>query len=158
MAFQLQTLLDLRRNAESDARRALDTTTAARVKQEEEQSRLVAMWRAACGALEEERARCAAAPATAAQARTRALYRERLHEEASKRARIAEDHRIHALAAAQVAESQARLAHEEAHNACQAVEKLKERADAEEARSAERKADSSASDLAQAAHFKRRSE
>ena len=160
MVFQLQTLLDLRRNAESDARVALDRAIAARAKEEEEQARLVAMWRAACGALDEEVARRAAGPAPtrAAEARTRSLYRDRLHDEASARARCAENHRTSAFSAALAAEDEARACYEEAHKACQAVEKLKERAEAEEKRAAERKAESAAGDLAQAAYFKRKSE
>ena len=50
MAFRLQSLLDLRRNAESEAKGAFDRAMAARVMEVAEQSRLVAMWRAACGA------------------------------------------------------------------------------------------------------------
>jgi flagellar biosynthesis chaperone FliJ len=73
MAFQLQSLLDLRRNAESEAKGAFDRAMAARVMEE-------------------------------------------------------------------------------------AVEKLKERAEAEEKRQAERQAESAAGDLAQAAHFRKKLE
>lgn len=158
MAFQLQSLLDLRRNAESEARGAFDRAIAVRVREEEEQARLLARWKAACGAFDEELVKRAAAPATAAEARTRALYRERLHEKAAARARDAEDHRASPLATAQAAEEAARAAYEEAHQACQAVEKLKEHAEAEEQSIAERQAEDAAGDLAQAAYFKRRSE
>jgi flagellar biosynthesis chaperone FliJ len=160
MAFQLQTLLDLRRNAESEARVAFDRAIAAHAKEKEEQARLVAIGRAACGALDEEVARRAAGPAptTAAEARTRALFHDRLHEEASTRARCAENHRASALAAALAAEDEARTCYEEAHKACQAVEKLKDHAEAEEKKDAERKAEIAAGDLAQAAYFKRKSE
>ena len=160
MAFRLQSLLDLRRNAESEAKGAFDRAIAARVMEVAEQSRLVAMWRAACDAHGEELARQAAAPApsTAAEARTRALYRERLQEDASAQAHSAENHRTSALAAALAAEDQARAIYEETHKACQAVAKLKEHAEAEAERTAERQAESAAGDLAQAAYFKRKSE
>ena len=160
MAFRLQSLLALRRNAESEAKGAFDRAIAARVMEVEEQSRLVAMWRAACDAHGEELARQAAAPAptTAAEARTRALYRERLQEDASARARSAENHRASALAAALADEDKARATYEETHKACQAVEKLKEHAEAEEQRIAERQAENAAGDLAQAVYFKRKSE
>jgi flagellar biosynthesis chaperone FliJ len=160
MAFQLQHLLDLRRNAESDARAALDAAIAAHAKEETEQSRLVAMLETAHAALQAELVRCVVAPAsaTAAEATRRALYRERLHEEEKARARNVEDHRSGALAAALGAEDQARTAFKEAHQACQAVEKLKERAEAEAKKIGERQAESAERDLAQAVHFRKKSE
>jgi flagellar biosynthesis chaperone FliJ len=160
MAFQLQSLLDLRRNAESDAKAVLDVAIAARATEEEEQVRLVARLETARAALEGEVTRCAAAPApvTAAEATRSALYRERLREDAKRRARNAENHKVGALAAALVEEDEARTAYKEAHEACQAVEKLKERAEAEEKKQAERQAESAAGDLAQAAHFRKRLE
>lgn len=160
MSFQLQTLLDLRRNAEASARQALDLATASRRQEEEEQSRFMARWQEACATVAKEDGRLATSPspATAAQATARANYLRRLRDEAARLAKIAEEHRTTALAAALAAESAAQAAYEEARKACEAVEKLKERADAEDARKAERRADESAADLAQAAHFRRKSE
>jgi flagellar biosynthesis chaperone FliJ len=160
MSFPLQTLLDLRRNAEEGARQALDLAVASRLQEEEEQARLLARWQEARTTVTKEDARLAISPspATAAQATGRAHYLRRLRDEAARLKIIAEEHRITALAAALTAESLAHGAYEEARKACEAVEKLKARADAEDARKAERRADESAADLAQAAHFKRRSE
>jgi len=160
MAFQLQSLLDLRRNAESDAKAVLDVAIAARATEEEEQSRLVARLKTACAALDGELARRAAAPApaTAAESTTRALYLERLREAVKSQARNAENHRAGALAAALVEEDEARAAYKAAHEACRAVEKLKERAEAEAKKQAERQSESAAGDLAQAAYFRKKLE
>jgi hypothetical protein len=160
MTFQLQTLLDLRRNAENSAHQALDVATAARRQEEEEQTRFLTRWHEGCATAAGEDARLAISPspAVAAQASTRAHYLRRLRDEAARLKSVAEEHRTTALAAALAAESAAQAAYEEARKACEAVEKLKARADAEDARKAERRADESAADLAQAAHFKRRSE
>jgi len=68
------------------------------------------------------------------------------------------NHRASALAAALADEDKARATYEETHKACQAVEKLKEHAEAEEQRIAERQAENAAGDLAQAVYFKRKSE
>jgi hypothetical protein len=158
MASQLETLVDLRRNAEKAARDALDLAAAARVKEDEEQARLVARWQAAKGVLDAEKARWPDAPATAAQGLTREHYRRRLDDDVTWMARVAEGHRCRALAAAMSAEDEARVAYEEAHRATEAALKLKERADAEEARIADRRAEDAASDHAHAAFVRRRSE
>jgi flagellar biosynthesis chaperone FliJ len=160
MSFQLQTLLDLRRNAEEGARQALDLAIASRRREEEEQTRLLARWREACDKAAQENGRFAAGPGptTAAQATARGNYLRRLREDAAHLASIAEDHRTTALAAALAAESAAQADHEAARKSREAVAKLKERAEAESARKAERRADESAADLAQAAHFRRKLE
>jgi flagellar biosynthesis chaperone FliJ len=160
MPFQLQTLLDLRRNAEEAARQALGGAVAARHQEEKEQARLLARWQEARTTVTKEDARLATSPspAVAAQASTRAHYLRRLRDEAARLAKIAKGHRTTILAAAIAAEDAAQANYEEARKACEAVEKLKERADAEDARKAERRADESAADLAQAAHFKRKSD
>lgn len=160
MTFQLQTLLDLRRNAEKDARQALEAAMAARRAEEEEQARLLGRWREAWSKVESELARLASGPnpATAAQGSARENYFSRLRDEVARLAKDAEDHRSTALASALAAESEAQTTYQEARGACEAVEKLKERADAEDERKAERRADESAADLAQAAFVRRRSE
>ena len=160
MSFPLQTLLDLRRNAEEGARQALDLAIASRRREEEEQTRLLARWREACDKAAQEGGRLATGPSptTAAQATARGNYLHRLRAETAHLASIAEDHRTTALSAALATEVAAEASYEEARKACEAVEKLKERAEAEDARKAERRADESAADLAQAAHFRRKLE
>jgi flagellar biosynthesis chaperone FliJ len=159
MPFQLQTLLDLRRHAEKDARQAFDVAMAARRQAEDQQEHLLAHWQEACATVAKEEARLATSPnpLTAEQAATRANYLRRLRDEAAQRKTIAEEHRTAVLVQAVATESVAQAAYEEARKACEAVQKLKERADAEDERKAERRADESAADLAQAAHFRRRS-
>jgi flagellar biosynthesis chaperone FliJ len=158
MTFQLQTLLDLRRNAEKCAQQALDLAMAVARKEAEEQTRLLTRWQAACATVAREKERLATGPSptTAAQATARAHYLLRLRDEAARLATLAEEHRSTALAAALEAESAARASYKEARKACEAVEKLKGHAEAEDKRRAERRADESASDLAQASHGKRR--
>jgi len=160
MTFQLRTLLDLRRNAEKGARHTLDLAIAARLKEEEEQARFISRWQEVCALMARENQRLTASPnpTTVAQATARAHYLLRLRDQAARLASLAEEHRATVLAAAISAESAARATYEEARRACEAVEKLKERAEAEAERRAERRADDSASDLAQAAFVKRRSE
>jgi flagellar biosynthesis chaperone FliJ len=160
MTFPLQTLLDLRRNAERRARQVLDMVVASRLKEEEEQTRLLARWQRACATMASERERLAdgASPTTAAQAKARAHYLLRLRDEAARLASIADEHRTTALAMAIEKEGSARWDYEEARHACEEVEKLKQRSDAREKQRSVRRADDAASDLAQARHFRRRSE
>jgi flagellar biosynthesis chaperone FliJ len=160
MTFQLQPLLDLRRNAEKSARQVLEAALAARRKEEEEQVRLLARWQEANSntAKESERLASGPNPTSAAQATLRENYLGRLRDEVARLATLAEEHRATALAAALASEREAQATYQEARNASQAVEKLKERAEAEDERKAERRADESAADLAQAAFAKRRSE
>jgi flagellar export protein FliJ len=160
MTFQLQALLDLRRNAEEDARHALDLAIASCRKEEEEQARLRARWQEAHDEVANEDSRLATSPSptTAAQAMARGNYLRRLREDASRLASISEEHRTTTLATALATESAAQANYEEARKTCESVEKLKERAEAEAERKAERRADESAGDLAQAAFVKRRSE
>ena len=160
MTFQLQTLLDLRRNAEKGACLALEVALAVRQAEVQEQARLLGCWQEACAKVAGEKRRLASgpSPATAAQAMACEHYLARLRDEVARLASLAEEHRATTLASALAAESAAQTTYEEAHKACEAVEKLKERADAEDERKAERRADESASDLAQAAFVRRRSE
>jgi len=158
MTFHLQTLLDLRRNAEEGAKDALEAAVDSRRQQENEQARLLARWREACDKAAEENRRLASGPSptTGEQATAREHYQARLRDEASRLKSVAEEHRATVLTAALATEGAAQTAYEEALKAREAVDKLKERADAEADRKAERRADESAADLAQAAHFKRR--
>jgi flagellar biosynthesis chaperone FliJ len=160
MSSPLQTLLDLRRNAEEGARQTLDLAVSLRRKEEEEQERLMARWQEARATATKEEACLAVgpSPATAAQAVARGHYLVRLRDEAARLASIAEEHRGTGLATALAAEGAAQAAYEEARKSREVIEKLKQRAEAEDRRRAERRADESASDLAQAAHFKRGSE
>jgi flagellar biosynthesis chaperone FliJ len=160
MTFQLQTLLDLRRNAEKGARQALDLALATLRREEAEQARFQAGRQEACStaARETERLSSGPDPASAAQATAREHYLCHLRDEATRLASLAEEHRATALVAAKTAERTAQAAYAEARQACEAVERLKERAEAEAERRAERRADESAADLAQATFVKRRSE
>jgi len=159
MTFQLQTLLDLRRNAEKGARQTLDLALATLRRAEQKQARLQASRQKACSTAAKETERLASdpSPTSAAQATARAHYLCHLRDEAVRLASLAEEHRATALAAVLAAESAAQSAYAEARQACEAVVKLKERAEAEDERRAERRADESAADLAQAAFVKRRS-
>ncbi len=160
MSSALQTLLDLRRNAEEGARQALDLAGSLRRKEEEEQERLTARGQEARdkAAREDERLAVGPSPTTAAQATARGHYLGRLRDDAARFASLAEEHRRTGLAMALAAERAAQAANEEARKSREAIEKLKQRADAEDRRKAERRADESASDLAQAAFARRRSE
>jgi flagellar biosynthesis chaperone FliJ len=160
MVFQLQTLLDLRRNAQKGVRRALDSAISLRRAEEGEQARLLARWQESCATMAKEEARLATGPnpTSAAQATAREHYLRRLRDEAARLASSAEEHRTTALAAAMSAESTAQADYEEVRKACEAVEKLKERSDAEDEGRAELRSDEAASDLAQAAHFRRKLE
>ena len=160
MTFQLQSLLDLRRDAEKNARQTLAFTRSLREREEDEQARFVGRWREASARLAVERDRLLAGPAptTAAQATARELYLGRLSEEASRLAVVAEEHRTTALARATEAEHAAQLAHQEARKELQAIEKLKERALEEDIRMAVRQAEDEAGDLAQAAFIRSRTD
>ena len=109
-------------------------------------------------ARENERLAASPSPMTAVQATARAHYLLRLRDETTRLASLAEEHRTTALETAKAAEGAAQATYEEACKARDAVEKLKERAKAEVERMAERRADESASDLAQAAFVKRKPE
>jgi len=158
MPFHLQSLLDLQRDAEKAASAALEVALAARVAEDEKQARLVSSWRAAAVALEEDKARWVTAPHTAAQALTRELYRRRLDDELAQAARRMESHRVTDLAATRAAEERARGAYQEARMALDATLKLKQRADTEDAKLAERRSEDEAGDHANAAFIRRRAE
>ncbi|MBN2575101.1 MAG: hypothetical protein JXP73_11110 [Deltaproteobacteria bacterium] len=156
MASQLQTLLDLRRKAERDAQAAMEMAVAARVREDAAQARLVTRWQAAKKALDKEQARWTAAPETAAQALMRENHLRRLADGMARVARLAEEHRQGPLGEAAKHERAARLAYEEARAALDTACKLKARADAEAAKLAERRAEETAADHANAAFVRRK--
>jgi hypothetical protein len=150
MVSKLHGLLDLRRDAEAAAQRALATATAALAKEEEEHERLAACWQAARSTVERERGRLAAGPdpSSVAQGRAREGYLARLRDEANHRKAVAEEHRTTALAAAQAVYGKALAAFERAVRDREAVSRLKQRSQVARARTAARKAEDAASDLA----------
>jgi hypothetical protein len=151
MVFPLQSLLDVRRNAEQSAQQTFALAAAERAREEEEQQRLRARWQDADAKLEKERKRLAdKEPANAAQAIARQRYLLRLRDEAARLQQLADAHRRGALAPAAAAEAAAQAELREAHAACAAVEKLEQRARSEEKRVADRRAEDEASDVAQA--------
>jgi len=156
MPSPFTSLLDLRREAEQRAVRAVDRAVAVRAAEEAEQNRLAARWRKALTARDGEGERRAAPAATAAQALTRERYRAGLQADVTVAARRAAEHRVGALAAALRAEAEARAALEQAHAAVAAVERLLAREQAEAARLEHRRAEDSASDLANAAFVRER--
>jgi hypothetical protein len=156
MPFHLQSLLDLQRDAEKAASAALEVALAARVAEDEEHARLVSRWQAASVVLEEEKAHRGNTPDTAAQALMREHYRVRLDDDVARAARRMEEHRTSALAATIAAEEQARRAYAGARLALDATLKLKQRADAEDAKLAERRSEDEAGDHANAAFVRRR--
>jgi flagellar export protein FliJ len=156
MTSSLENLLDLRRTAEKEARRAYDEAASACEKAEEEQTRLCDLRYAAKHLCEYERYRLALAPppTKAAQALACASYLERLRNDVSHRERKAEEHRVAVLDVAKNAREQARVAYEKAHKEREAAEKLQEREQLEEAKQSERRMDHAADDLAQTKFFK----
>jgi len=156
MAFHLQSLLDLRSDAEKAAKAAFELVAAARAREDREQARLVAEWQSARSAREQATARWTSAPANAGQALTREQYRGRLDHDVARAARIAQEHRAGPLATATKSEDDARAACQEARLALEAILKVKGRAEAEEAQRAERRAEDEASDHANAAFARRR--
>ena len=155
MATQLEALLALRRDAENAAKRALDMAAGALARAHEEQARLVTCWREAVRALDRERLRGVEAPATVAQAVTREQYRRRLDDAVAATARRGQEHRSSVIAAAMAAESEAQAAYAQARRAREVAEKVKERADAEEAKRADRRAEDAAADQALATFMRR---
>ena len=155
MATQLEALLALRRDAENVAKSALDVAASACARANEEQTRLIACWQEATHALDRESRRWLEAPATALQAVTREQYRRRLDDEVAGTARRGQEHRSRVIAAAVAAENEARAAYTEAQRAREVAENVKERADAEEAKRADRRAEDAAADQALATFMRR---
>jgi hypothetical protein len=150
MVFKLHGLLDLRRDAEDAAKRVLATATAAFVKQKEEHERLVLRWQAARATVEREAGRLAAGPhpTSVSQGRAREGYLARLRDEVNRRKAASEEHRTAALAAAQVVHDKALAAYERAARDREVLSRLKQRSQVAKARTAARKAEDAASDLA----------
>lgn len=157
MSLTLDTLLDVRRRGEDEAERLLTAACGARRTAEEVQRRLDA-----AATLAADRHGAALADAIARPATTGAdgLATDRFVQKLRDRMRqlrtAAGQHRAGPLAAARAAEERARHRHLEARRAREAVEKLKEREDLEAARVELRRAEDAASDLAAAAHRRRR--
>ena len=97
-------------------------------------------------------------PTSVAQATAREHYLCHLRDRATRLAALANEYRATALAAAMSAEDKAQATYQEARAARAVVEELRKREQAEEKQRDERKADDSASDLAQATFVRRRSE
>jgi flagellar biosynthesis chaperone FliJ len=151
----LQTLLDLQRDAEETARAAMDVAVATRAREAAVQTDLRARWRMAQDTLGRELASGSEVPATAAEAVARERYRGDLAREVACTARLAEAHRDGPLASALGTENQARLVYEEARVAREAALELRERAQTEASKLANRRAEDTASDHAGAACFQR---
>lgn len=149
MIFELQSVLDLRRDAESSAQRALRSAVADVQRVEEEQARLDARWRAACANLERETRRLASGqrPATAAQGQAREGYLLRLRDEVGRLDAAADQHRTSALSTARAAHAAALAKYEKAARERQLVSRLEERACADATRAAARREADRAGDL-----------
>jgi len=104
MSSSLQTLLELRRDAERAARVHLERAIAARVKEEAAQGRLVEAWRAARAALLRSRGQPRPLRETLALAQARARYQERLASAVTRAAAQRDAQRASALARASRAE------------------------------------------------------
>jgi hypothetical protein len=155
MSFRLHSLLTLRRQEEEQAEQAAAVATAARVEAETEQKRLDDLAVAARQRLAQAREKAwrDQAGVRGADAALRAeRLRQRLADEIRQAAAAAEGHRTGALAAALAAEQEARRRRLEARQAREALEKVKARADAEDQKLADRRAEDAASDLAIAGH------
>jgi hypothetical protein len=153
MTFRLQPLLDLRRDAEKNALQAFTEASSRRVREDEEQARVVMRWRRAQTRASQEADRMAREPApdTAGQATARYLYLRRLREETVDLAARAEEHRTGALAHALAAEQAARDRYERARTEREVVDKVKERGLAEDKKLSGRRQEDAAADLAHAA-------
>jgi flagellar biosynthesis chaperone FliJ len=152
MVFELKSLLDLRRDAENAAKRALASAAASVLKAEEEQARLTRHWQAACAALagETQRLSKGPSPSTAAQGAAGQAYLGRLREEVNRLKAVAEEHRMTAVAAAQASHRAALADCEKALRNREAVATLEEKAQTAAAKIAARKAEDEATDLANA--------
>lgn len=158
MAFALASLLDLRRDAEDEAKRAFGQASQARAAAEAEQERLQGAIVEARDRAIAERRRLAALPLEqAAQGLDREHYRQRLHAEVAQASERATQHCDGPLAEARAAENAARDAYTVARQEREALDKVKARQEAEQRRVTDRRAEDAAGDLAQAAQARRRS-
>ncbi len=156
MASHLQSLLDLRHDAESHAAAALARASAAHAARLAEQARLDARWRRALAALTGGTEELDAPVATAVQALARERHRGALEAAVAHAARARALHRQGPLAVAAATEEAARVALDEARRAAASVAKLVARAEDAAAQVARRRSEDSASDLANAASLRGR--
>jgi len=152
MVFELQSILDLRRDAEDAAQRALAAAAADVHREEQEQARLAARWQTALATLEKEIARLGSGPgpSTPAQGLARESYLARLRDEVTRLKIAADNHRTAALATARASHATALSTYEQAAREREAVSMLEERARVTAARDRERRAEDAATDLASA--------
>jgi flagellar export protein FliJ len=150
MVFELQSLLDLRRDAESAAKRTLDEVSVDLRRQEEELARLSGRTRAAEERLESETRRMdrGAAPTTAEQGRARERYLGRLRDRVGELRYAESEHAKRILAAAQASHRAALSRFEVAVRDRKAVSKLADQARASASKTAARRAEDAATDLA----------
>jgi hypothetical protein len=158
MAYNLAVLLNLRRSAEKEAKRALGEAMAARVRAEDEQQRLDSASELARHALEQETKKQAAATAAAvvADAILRERYRQRLGAALARAVGKAAQHRQGPLQLAQATESAAAARVRQAKQERQAIEKLEARRVADQLTQKERRAEEAAGDWIQASRGRRK--
>jgi flagellar biosynthesis chaperone FliJ len=157
MVFELQSLLDLRRDAESTARRALEAVSADLRKEEDELARLIGHTRAAETRLESEARRLARGPTppTAEQGLAREAYLAGLRNEVTRRKAAAEEHETVALAAAKASHQEALASYEAAVRDREVLSRLEQGARAAADKAAARRAEDAATDLASVFHRSR---
>jgi hypothetical protein len=150
MIFELQTLLDLRRDAENNARRSLELAGARLLSEEEEQARLAGRWKAAQAKLDREIRRLArgATAATAEQGLAREAYLQRLRDEVGRLQSAASEHAATALASAKASHTAATASYQAALQDREAVSKLEQQAKQVAQRGASRRVEDEAMDLA----------
>lgn len=150
MIFDLQSVLDLRRDAENVTKQTLALASGKLRSEEEEQVRLAARWKTAEAALDAEIRRLAQGPAvaTAKQGLARESYLRRLRREALRLKSTAHDHDATALAAARSLHEKARRDYEAALRDRDAVAKLEQRAKTAAREAAARRAEDEAMELA----------
>jgi hypothetical protein len=150
MIFELQSLLDLRRDAENDARRALELAGARLLSEEEEQARLAGRWKAAQAKSEAEIRRLAQGPtaSTAEQGLAREAYLRRLREEVGRLHSVVGEHAATALASAKASHTAATASYQAALRDREAVSKLEQQAKQVAQRGASRRVEDEAMDLA----------
>jgi len=152
MIFELQSLLDLRRDAESNAKQALDLASATLLAEEEEQARLAALCKAAQATVAAEIRRFdeGLAALTAEQGLARESYLRRLRDEANRLKSAAGKHAAIALVAARSSHEAATASYEAALRDREAVSKLEQQAKEAAARTRARRDEDEAMDLANA--------
>jgi hypothetical protein len=151
MSSELETLLNLRRDAERGAEADLGHAHAARVQAEADQAALVHAWQAAQATARRQLG--GSQPTHAAIALARDRYRRDLDRKVTLAARLMEDHRAQVMAAVR-GERTAQAAYQRARIARQAAEQLVHRARERVARATRRRVARAADDLVLARHRK----